>query len=89
MSNKYFDDFFDYAHIFLIRNILNASQGATHNTNKGDDGVPEFGVGIFEQLQQEIKPLIFLNLEQVIPDQLIHKILPQLRGNLQGIDSET
>ena len=71
LSKNYLHNLFYHTHIFLVSNVLNSSQGTAYNTDQRYDGVSEFGIGVFEQLQQEIKPLILLNLEQVIPYQLV------------------
>ena len=71
LSKNYLHYLFYHTHIFLVSNVLNSSQGTAYNTDQRYDGVSEFGIGVFEQLQQEIKPLILLNLEQVIPYQLV------------------
>jgi hypothetical protein len=85
----YFYDTIDDHHIFLACYIFHASEGTADDAYEGNDSVSQFGALEIKKVKQEIKLFRLLYLEKIVSDELIDQILPQLRRNLQCVDSKT
>lgn len=69
---SYLDDPADDDHVLLVSDVLNAAKSAADDAHQRNNRVPELWALIIEQVQQEIKLLSFLDLEQVVANQLIY-----------------
>lgn len=88
ISNKNLDDFFYNDEFSTKCEVFHSSQGRTDHTDETCYGVFETLVVEFEHLYYEIKLLARLDIENIISDELVHKILAQLWCNLECIHSQ-
>lgn len=65
--------------------VLHAPQRARDHTNQTGDRVLHGVVLIAHQLLDELEVLVLLDQQDVVPDELVDQILPQLGRDLQRV----
>jgi hypothetical protein len=75
----------DNNHVCPVGEVLYALQSAADDTDETRDCVFHGWVVVTEELGDELRLLLLVDEEDVVPDQFVNKVLPQFRRNLQGV----
>lgn len=75
----------DKNHVGSGSEVLDALESAADDADETSDCVFHACVFETEQLGDEVELRLFVDEQDVVPDQFVHKVLPQLRRNLQRV----
>lgn len=75
-------------HVVLGGEVLDAPVGAADDTDETGDGMLHAGVLVVEQGNDELELLVLADEEDVLVDQLVDQVLPELGRDLQRVDPE-